>query len=287
MINKIEKYNNKSKIFFVISNYNTDPEKFLEYCKDYHIYDQSDDLKIKSNLNSKYSKITFVENSGHSITNYFRYFIENYTNLPDCIALLKANMIGRHISEECFDHVINNQFYTALYSDRNWVDRPGIAYQLHDGAFLEINNNWYAGSKSYKYFRTYNQLLSFIFVNPIIPNWLLFSPGACYIVTREQILNYPKEFYENLKYIVSYQFFPAEAYHIERMLGVIFNGYYKLQPYMLNRADFEIEMKKIEAFQMRSCAEKYSIFVLWRRLKASLKYKYNLFLYKLILKNNN
>jgi hypothetical protein len=277
----------KTKNFFVISNFNTNPDQYLRYCEDYHIYDQSTDISVKDGLKKKYSKISFVENSGHSISNYFRYFIENYENLPCFIALLKANMIGRHISEEYFDRAINNKFYTPLYSDRNWVDRPGIAYQLNEGAFLEINNNWYAGSKPYKYFRTYNQLLSFIFVNPIMPNWLLFSPGACYIVTREQVLNYPKEFYENLKYIVSYQFFPAEAYHIERMLGVIFNGYYKIQPYMLNCADFEIELKKIETFQMQSYTEKYSIFVLWRRLKASLRYKYNLFLYKLILKNNN
>jgi hypothetical protein len=268
----------KTDTFFVISNYNTDPEIYLHYCNDYHIYDQSDNSQITSILQSKYSKISFVENSGHSITNYFRYFIDNYEYLPKFLMLAKGNMIGRHISKNYFDRIYKNKFYTPLYSDRGWKDKPGIAYELYDGAFLEINNNWYVDAKSHQYFRTYNELLAFIFKAPILPNWLLFSPGACYIVSREQVLRYPKAFYENLKYLVSYTYFPAEAYHVERMLNIIFSACYELQPHMLCEIEFQ---KKLDYLLKAKLEIGYSIY---DKFKMSFKRRYNILLNRLILK---
>lgn len=49
----------KTDTFFIISNYNTDPERYLEYCEDYHIYDQSPDAEIKEKLKNKYRKNIF------------------------------------------------------------------------------------------------------------------------------------------------------------------------------------------------------------------------------------
>lgn len=265
----------KTDTFFIISNYNTDPEQYLHYCEDYHIYDQSDKVEIQERLKKKYSKISFVENSGHSITNYFRFFIENYENLPDYMMLVKANMIGRHISQEYFDRVYNNKFYTCLYDDRGWEDKLGVAYQLYDGAFLEINNSWYASAKPHKYFTTYNQLLTFVFKNPIIPQWLLFSPGACYIVSREQVLKYPKEFYVNLKYLVSYTHFPSEAYHIERMLNVIFCANYEINPHM---AEVSVFQRRLEECEMHNEVTLKQDGVLFNRIKRSVIYRYNNFI---------
>jgi hypothetical protein len=233
----------KTSTFFIISNYNTDPERYLSYCEDYHIYDQSPDVEIRDSLRHKYSKISFVENTGHNISDYFRYFIDHYESLPQHMMLAKGNMIGRHITQEYFDRIYDNKCYTSLYNDRNFTDKTDVAYQLYDGAFLEVNNAWYASAKSHKYFKTYNDLISFVFKDPIIPHWLLFSPGACYIVSREQVLKYPKEFYENLKYLVSYTYFPLEAYHVERMLQVIFSANYEINPYMEDASEFYIELE--------------------------------------------
>jgi hypothetical protein len=196
-------------------------------------------------------------------------------------------MIDRHISKEHFIHVYDNKFFTPLYSDRSWVDKPGIAYHLYDGGFLEANNNWYAGIKCHNYFKCYNDLLIFIFENPIIPQWLLFSPGACYIVTKEQVLKYPKEFYENLKFLVSYTYFPSEAYHVERMLGLIFSGNYKLQQYMMNSIVFQDELKKYRISTMLRLKQRSIINSFFSRIKEGLKFRYNLLLYKLIIKNNS
>jgi hypothetical protein len=234
----------KTDTFFIISNYNTDPEKYLEYCNDYHIYDQSVDIKISEQLKDKYTKISFVENTGHNISDYFHYFIDNYDHLPAHMMLAKGNMIGRHISRDYFDRVYDNKYYTLLYDDRGNADQCGIAYQLYDGAYLEINDSWYISARTSTYFKNFNDLLVFIFKNPIVPKWLLFSPGACYIVSREQVQKYPGVFYENLKLLVSYTYFPSEAHQIERMLHLIFSANYELNDHMLDSARFQDELER-------------------------------------------
>lgn len=273
----------KTDTFFVISNFNTDPEQYLNYCKDYHIYDQSRDVALKERLKNKYTKISFVENTGHNISDYFRFFIDHYDNLPQYMMLAKGNMIGRHVTRDYFNSVYNNKYYTPMYDDRSWVDKRGVAYQLYDGAFLEKNNAWYASAKPHKYFRTYNDLLLFVFKAPIVAKWLLFSPGACYIVTKEQVLKYPKEFYENLKYLVSYIYFPSEAYHVERMLNIIFNVNYELNPYMENVSSFQRELKNYENLKVVIEREETTLRRVLRRLGNSLITRYNNFLYKMMI----
>jgi hypothetical protein len=273
----------KTDTFFIISNYNTDPEQYLHYCKDYHIYDQSPDIEIRQKLKNKYTEISFVENTGHNISDYFRFFIDNYKSLPQHMMLAKGNMIGRHVTQEYFDRVYNNKCYTSLYDDRGWLDKRGVAYQLYDGSFLEINNSWYASTKPHKYFATYNELLTFIFRNPIIPQWVLFSPGACYIVSREQVLKYPKEFYENLKTLVSYTYFPTEAYHVERMMNVIFSANYEINSYMKNTLAFQEELKKNERLKLVTEQRSKTVNRMWKHLYCSLSARYNSFLYRMML----
>ncbi|WP_051292811.1 DUF3431 domain-containing protein [Citrifermentans bremense] len=234
----------KTDTFFIIHNFNTDPEHYLRYCHDYHIYDQSTDPIIKERLKANYSKITFVDNSGHNISSYFRFFIDNYDKLPSWMMLVKANMIGRHLSQDFFERVFCNKKYTFLYEDKNWIDKQGIAYQPPDGGLMEINNSWYAFTKPYRYFLTLDDLLCFLFKDPVIPDWLYFSPGACYIVSSDQVLKYPVAFYRNLLFLVSYTYFPSEAYHVERLLNIIFSGKYELNEYCLDEGKF---MDKINA----------------------------------------
>lgn len=261
----------KTDTFFIISNFNTDPEMYLKYCKDYHIYDQSTDIEIKEKLRKKYKKISFVKNTGHNISDYFRFFVDNYDNLPEYIMLAKGNMIGRHISKEFFEKVYNNKYYTLLYDDRNNKDKCGIAYQLYDGAFLEINNSWYASSKIHKYFSTFNELLVFLFKDPIIPKWTLFSPGSCYVVSREQVKKYPATFYKNLMELVSYTYFPSEAYFVERMLHVIFSGNYEITPYMSDPFAFRRKIDEQEKLNGQAIREREGFGsradILLRRLK--------------------
>lgn len=235
----------KTDTYFVISNFNTIPEQYLEYCNNYIIYDQSTDKNIVDQLKSSNWNITFVEHTGHNISDYFRFIIEHYDNLPDNTMFLKGNIIGRHLNKEYFDKVYNNKYFTPLYNDPLFKDSVWNCNVLYEGVFLELNTNWYVDSKPYNYFRTYNELLKFIFVDPIIPKWLIFSPGACFIIPKVHILKYPKRFYQNLYHIVTYRFFPIEAYHVERMMHVIFNGNYILNDILLSEVAFHESLNEI------------------------------------------
>nr|MCR4995877.1 DUF3431 domain-containing protein [Butyrivibrio sp.] len=98
----------KSDTFFLVHNYNTVPKELIEYCNDYLIIDCSDDGKTPDELKAAGYNFIHVENTGHNLTSYFHYFIDNYDNLPEHIALLKGNIIGRHVSKEFFDRIYNN-----------------------------------------------------------------------------------------------------------------------------------------------------------------------------------
>jgi hypothetical protein len=264
----------KTDTFFIISNYNTDPAAYLEYCEDYHIYDQSTDPKMVELLKSKYNdKISYVQNTGHNITDYFRFFIDRYDRLPERMMLAKGNMIGRHVTLDFFEKVYSSRNYTLMYSDRKWKDKVGVAYHLYEGAFLEINNSWYMPIRPPKYFNSFNAVLSILFKDPILPEWVLFSPGACHIVLRDQIRKYPKSFYENLMIILDYTYFPSEAYIIERMLHIIFTGTYELNEDSIDPIKFRNKLKEFSA--RNSVKEKASWFqIQLRRLKAKrLKWK--------------
>ena len=105
----------KTDNFFVISNYNTDPSYLIDYCNDYIVYDQSEiklfDIK-KTDL-----KFERTIHTGHNITDYFKFFIDKYNDLPEFVVLLKGNIINRHLSKEYFERVYNNKYYTFLYED--------------------------------------------------------------------------------------------------------------------------------------------------------------------------
>jgi hypothetical protein len=274
----------KTDTFFIISNYNTDPERYLAYCEDYHIYDQSPDIEIKEKLKRKYQKISFVENTGHNISDYFRFFIDNYDNLPSWMMLAKGNMIGRHVSRDYFERVYANKRYTFLYNDQSPKDKPWVAYHLYEGAFLEINNSWYAFTKAHKYFINLNDLMQFLFKSPIIPKWMLFSPGACYIVSREQVRKYPRVFYESMMRFLNYTYFPAEAYMVERLLHIIFCSNYELNSHMVDHVAFCEKLEEQEKFNTRVLKESASLRGRAMALPKRLKNRLNVLLQRAMFK---
>jgi hypothetical protein len=233
----------KNVAHFVVSNFNADPTDLLSYSTSYSLYDQSDDPMIVDFMHTHYPNANFVANSGHSLTNYFSYLEENWNNLPSTIALLKSNVIGRHTSRAYFERNYANQHYTFLFDDP--VPPNTVSSLLYESAFLEWNDSWYATSKPRRYFSTYNQVLNFLYVDPVLPKWVLFSPGACYIVPRPSIERLPPSLFSLLRFMVSYQYFPAEAYFVERILHTVFSSNTPLQPYIYNIDDAMIQLESL------------------------------------------
>lgn len=247
--------------FFLIHNYNTIPENIIAYCKEYLILDASDDTKIKEELKRKGLNTVSVRNTGHNITSYFRYFVENYKELPEVLCLCKGNMIGRHLSEEYFSRVYQNTWFTYLYEEKQYRDKyakkaggsdpdsDSIASLVSESQYIEKNTSWYVESPNHphRYFDNLDDLLLFMYQDPVLPRFCLFAPGACYIVRREQILKHTPQFYLNMNKLMDYGVapaFPTEAHMVERLLPVIFEAAYQENEWMNDEQAFDRKLEE-------------------------------------------
>lgn len=228
----------KSAAMYVISNYNTVPSELVARACNYLIYDQSDDAVIAATVEREFSNVIRVPNPGHSLRNFFHYIADNYEDLPHAVALLKGNIIGRHVTLEYFDRVYRNNAYTLLYADPEFRARPHVSSVPYESALLEINNSWYMHQRPFRYLSSFNDALDFLFADPVRPEWVMFAPGGCYIVPRENLLKYPAGFYRGLAFLTSYDYFPAEAYLVERLMHTVFSSNYALRPHCLGEDDF-------------------------------------------------
>lgn len=242
----------KTDNFFLIHNFNTVPEELLSYCRDYLIVDASTDSRVTEELKEKGLHYIHVENTGHNITTYFEYFYKNYNNLPEVLCICKGNMLGRHCSKEYFDSVYDNRYFTYLYEDKEsrarfskppedrkgqYAELSSIASLVSESRYIEENTSWYVNSPEHphKYFDNFDDLLRFIYKDPVIPRYCLFSPGACYIVRKEQIKRHTPVFYRNLNRVMNYGLnpgFPSEAHMVERLLPLIFEEAYEVNEWM-------------------------------------------------------
>ena len=116
-----------------------------------------------------------------------------------------------------------------------------------------MNNSWYVDSPNHpkKYFNDVDDLLRFIYKDPMIPQYCMFSPGACFIVRREQILKHSREFYRNLNKIMNYAMdpsFPSEAHQIERILPIIFTSLCEVNDWMDDEAAFDAKLPECSAY---------------------------------------
>lgn len=252
----------KTDNFFLIHNFNTIPNELLSYCDHYLIIDASTEEEIVKELEER--KLNFIrkDNTGHNITTYFDYFAGHYDTLPEVICICKGNMLGRHCSKEYFSRVYDNKFFTYLYEDKDSrekfskvtdpdskVEPSSISSLVSESQYIEKNTSWYVDSPNHphRYFDDLDDLLTFIYRDPVLPKYCLFSPGACYIVRREQIKKHSPEFYRNLNKIMNYGLnpnFPSEAHMVERLLPLIFEAAYDENEWMKDEALFESKLQE-------------------------------------------
>lgn len=215
---------------WIISNYDYNPLPVIQKIgEDYCVYQQGNDDKLPQEIPKH--KILHTKHSGHNLSDYLKFIIDNYQHLPDELGFIKGNIFPRHIVESVFvERIINSNGFIPLYSDpktfaptyhRFWF-RKLVAQQVAPGFYLEITNNWYVKTRDKgKYYPKLEDLYFFI-TKRQVPNYIVFVPGACMIVPRDNILRWPLEVYEELYQAVTYSFFPVEAYHLERCMLYLF-----------------------------------------------------------------
>lgn len=218
--------------FYIITNFESDPSLILSLISNqFIIYNKGNDEMIEQSLKNS-DKFQNKPNTGHNLSDYLSFVIENYNDLPSRVGFLKGNLIGRHIEEEVFIERIKRGGFVSLYSDENTFKpiyskahrliNQFIAQQIAPGFFLEKTNNWYIKSRPKgKLFPKLEDMYSFI-TGRELTKYITFIPGACMLVPRENILIHELDFYKKLLESVTYDFFPVEAYHLERCMLYVF-----------------------------------------------------------------
>jgi hypothetical protein len=216
---------------YVISNYDYDPSDVISSLNgNYILYQQGDDTKVPKKI-KKLDNFRISPHTGHNISDYLSYIIDNYDNLPKEIGFIKGSIYPRHITKELFESRINETGFIPLYSDENTyktniqgrICKKLIAQQISPGLYMEIANDWYvSSSEKGRYYPTLESLFYKI-TGRDLPMYITMVPGACMVVERNKVLKWDKIFYEELYKSITYRYFPVEAYHMERCMCYIFN----------------------------------------------------------------
>ena len=220
---------NSSDHFFCISHFNGDISWVKNIRKEnYIIYNKSG-----NNIDHITENYISINNVGYNIYSYLKFIIDNYENLPNVTVFCKDNIFTRHLSIELFLKLIKRKTFTGLEDDSLSSVFPANL-KMSDNGFVEINNSWYKFNFPRKYFSGYDEFYSYIFNDCNIPDFLRFSPGANFIVPKENILLRSKNFYKNLMKFINYSKLSCESHFLERSLNTIFNSNVKSASYMDN-----------------------------------------------------
>lgn len=209
---------------WVVNTYNVNPTNLVTTIgESYTLYNHGDKNFLPEPFASSAETLD-RENVGHSLTNYFEFIINNYENLPDRIGLTKANVFPRHISKELFTSRLHQTGFISFYGEglsftpnyHRLYRRRLVAQQIFSGFYLEINNNWYCKTRKVgRFFPRLDDLFQYLYGRNA-PRYQMFVPGACAVVEAVRVRQWGKDVYKRLFEATSYEFFPVEAFHVER-----------------------------------------------------------------------
>ncbi len=207
----------------VLVNYNHDPKDWwLDYGykpENVTLYDRSDD-GVERTFAAKTYK---TPNLGDVDADKLGHIIQNYDTLPDIFLFSKTNL-WKFISKEEFDKVKDNEGYTPLLTQnhRTYSDQYGVVCRYSGGIYEERADSWFfnAGLDSSGRFANWQEWAQ-TFALPAT-HFVPFSPGGSYILTRDKVHKYGKDFYEALRNTLPYAQRPLEAHCVERSYHLMF-----------------------------------------------------------------
>lgn len=83
--------NAANDIFWVISNYQQDPSEVVESLNgEYHIFNQGESSFIPHEMIES-GRVSNSLHSGHNLSDYLEYIIQNYYSLPARVGFIKGN----------------------------------------------------------------------------------------------------------------------------------------------------------------------------------------------------
>lgn len=200
----------------ILVNYNFTPDWLLEYpeLSPVTIFDRSDD-GIERNL-KRFGKVIKSANIGNVDYDKLSYLVDNYNNLPEVFLWGKSNLF-KFITKEEWEKVKDNQVFTPLLTKnhKTYSDRMGVVCKYEGEIYWERHDNWFVQQFSSN-FKTLNEFTNYLNI-PQIGNYIPFAPGGNYILTKERVHRYSRDFYEKMMDTLPYTQLPAEAHFCERI----------------------------------------------------------------------
>lgn len=195
----------------ILVNYNFTPEK--EWIgEDYLIYDRSDDGVDHLSEFDK-DKVVRTENTGNVDFDKLNYLIDNYDNLPDVFLWGKSNLF-KYVTKEEYELVKDNREFTPLLTQNHKVysDNLGAVCYYSGGIYHERNPLIY--QSNFRFCKDYAEFAHmFMLPNPF---YVPFAPGGNYILTRDRVHRYSRDYYARLASVLPYCQEPLEAQFCER-----------------------------------------------------------------------
>lgn len=206
----------------ILVNYNYDPTWLKDYPElEVTLYDRSDD-GIERNL-TQYGRVIKTSNTGDVDYDKLGYLIEHYDELPEVFVWGKSNLF-KYVQEDDFTgSLAEAQFAPLLKNDhKTYSDQFGVVCRYAGPIYEERADGWYFNNPA---------------LSRMCPDWATwcnefalpqkafvpFAPGGNYILTRERVHRYSRDFYERMRDTLPYAMHPAEAHACERSYYLLWN----------------------------------------------------------------
>lgn len=197
-------------------NYNFDPVWLKDFPElEVTIYDRSDD-GVERNL-IQYGVVYKTENVGNIDYDKLSYLVDNYDDLPDVFLWAKSNLLKYVYEDYLREKLKEGKFAPLLKMDhRTYSDSHGVVCYYHGDMYYERADSWFFNSPDLakKYFFNWHEWASYFQVpmNRYIP----FPPGGNFILTRERVYKYGRDYYQEMRDVLPYAQLPVEACAAER-----------------------------------------------------------------------
>lgn len=198
----------------ILVNYNHNPQDWWkEYGYTTTIYDRSDDGKHRIFDAETYK----TKNIGNVDYDKLSYLVVNYDRLPDAFVWGKSNLF-KYIGKEEFSKVAHNSAFTPLLTltHKTYSDNEGVVCYYQDGMYFERSSivSSYFQILPWKHVKTWQEWCD-MFRIPF-STYIPFPPGGNFILTRERVHRYGRDFYDGMRKMLEYAQTPVEAQFCER-----------------------------------------------------------------------
>lgn len=191
---------------YILTHYSGDWEWVKEYTDDFFIYNRTEE-----DIPNSVKRPNFGDADWDKLT----YIVDNYHDLPDAFVWSKSNLF-KFITKEEFEPLKDRKEFTPLLTQhhKTYSDEYGPVCFYQNGIYHERNNGWYLNSVPANYVNSWEEWARIHYLPN--PQYIPFAPGGSYILTRERVHRYGRDFYENMCQMLPYCQRPGEAQLAER-----------------------------------------------------------------------